>query len=165
MNIFWALIYVSEIVSWVLFFGSAIGLICAAYLALRHRLYRQAVFLAVTTGFPAASYIYSYVNGTILSPVIRKAEVASWRRVSITHDNRPRVFIDTWGSDGWVAKTLVALGKFERTYGWIGDEWYYFERTPGATCAETRYDVRIRLREYAACVSATKTGRRMGFRS
>jgi hypothetical protein len=153
-------------ISQLVFYGSIIGLICAAYLALRGRRYKPALFLAATVGFPAVSYLYYFVNGTILAPVVRKVEVASWPRMSITHDNRPRVFIDTWGSDGVVPKALVVLGRFEKAYGMIGGDWYYFERTPGTPCAETHYDVRMldRLRELTPCVSATKTGRRTGFR-
>jgi hypothetical protein len=166
MNIFVAYHLISQLISLLLLCGSIVGLICAAYLALRRRHYKPALFLAAIAGFPAVSYLYSLVNGTILAPVARRAEVASWQRVSITHDNKPRVFIDTWGTDGVVPKTLVVLGRFEKAYGHIGDEWYYFERMPGTACAETHYDVRMldRMREPTPCVSTTKTGRRMGFR-
>jgi hypothetical protein len=166
MNIFVAYHLISQLISLLLLCGSFIGLICAAHLALRGHHYKPALFLAVTAGFPAASYLYSRVNRTILAPVARKVEVASWRRVSITHDNKPSVFIDTWGTDGVVPKTLVVLGRFEKAYGHIGDEWYYFERMPDTVCAETHFDVRMldRMREPTPCVSATKTGRRMGFR-
>jgi hypothetical protein len=166
MNIFVAYHLISQLISLLLLCGSIICLIFAAHLALRHRLYRPALVLAAIAGFPALSYLYSLVNGTILAPVVRKVEVASWRRVSITHDNKPRIFIDAWGGDGVVPKTLVVLGRFERAYGHIGDEWYSFERTPGTVCAETQYDARMldRMRDPVACVSATKTGRRMGFR-
>ena len=166
MNIFYVEILIERLISQLLLYGSIIGLICAAYLALRGRNYKPALFLAAMAGFPAASYLYSFVNGTILAPAARKVEVASWQRVSITHDNKPRVFISTWGSDGWVAKTLVVLGRFEKAYGFVGDDWYSFERTPGTTCPETHYDERLlrQLREPTPCLSATKTGRRMGLR-
>jgi hypothetical protein len=166
MNIFIAYHLISQLISLLLLSGSIIGLIFAAYLTLRGRHYKPALFLAAMTGFPAVSYLYSLVNGTILAPVARKVEVASWRRVSITHDNKPHVFIDAWGIDGVVPKTLVVLGRFERGFGRIGDEWYYFERMPGTVCAENHYGVRMldRMRGSTPCVSTTKTGRRAVFR-
>jgi hypothetical protein len=148
------------------FYGSIGGLVYAVYLALRWRLYVPALFLAATVGFPALSYLYHFIDGTVVAPALRKSEVASWRRVTITRDNKPRVFVDTWSTDGHVPKALVALGRFERAYGHLGDEWYYFERTPGTVCAEDHYDARMldRMRKPLTCVSATKTGRRVGFR-
>lgn len=125
-----------------------------------------ALFLAATVGFPALSYFYHFIDGAVVAPALRKAEVASWRRVSITSDNKPRVFIDTWSTNGYVSKALVALGRFEEAYGRIGDEWHHFERTPSIACPENRYDVRMldRMSQPVPCVSATKTGRRVGFR-
>lgn len=153
-------------ISQLTFYGSIVGLIYAAYLVLRWQLYMPALFLAATVGFPSLSYLYHFIDGTIVAPAVRKAEVASWRRVSITRENKPRVFVDTWSTNGYVPKALVALGRFEKAYGHIGDEWYYFERTPGTVCAEDHYDVRMldRMGQPVPCVSATKTGRRVGFR-
>jgi len=165
MNIY-NLVTIANIISQLVFYGSVIALICAAYLALRHRLYRPALILAVTAGFPALSFLYPLVSGTTVAPVLRRMEVASWQRVSITHDNRPRIFVDTWGTDGVVPKALVALGRFDKAYGPLGDEWYSFERTQDPACTEVRDDARLldRMRDPAPCVSATKTGRRMGFK-
>jgi hypothetical protein len=148
------------------FWGSIGGLIYAVYLALRWRLYMPALILAATVGFPALSYLYHFLNGTVVAPALRKAEVASWRRVSITGDSKPRVFVDTWSTNGYVPKALVALGRFEKAYGRIGDDWYYFERTPGAVCPENHYDVRMldRMSQSVPCVLGTKTGGRAGFR-
>ncbi|WP_456623488.1 hypothetical protein [Bradyrhizobium sp. P5_C12] len=166
MNIYNAYLTTSLLISQVVFYGSIVGLFYAAYLVLRWRLYRPALFLAATVGFPALSYFYHLIDGTVVAPALRKAEVASWRRVSITGDNKPRVFVDTWSGNGYVPKALVALGRFEKAYGRIGDEWYYFERTPGIVCPENHYDVRMldRMSQPVPCVSATKTGRRVGFR-
>ena len=76
-----------------------------------------ALFLAATGGFPALSYLYHFIDGTVVAPALRKPEVASWRQVTITRDNRARVFVDTWSTDSHVPKALVALGRFERAYG------------------------------------------------
>jgi hypothetical protein len=145
-------------------YGFIIGCAYAAFLAISRRNYLLALFFAAIVLFPFVNYVYSFVDARVLAPHARTEEVASWRRVSITHGNKPRAFITTWGSDGLVAKTLVVLGRFEKAYGLIGDDWYYFERTPGTPCAETQYDVRmlLRLREPTPCVSATKVGRRVG---
>ncbi|WP_298106427.1 hypothetical protein [Bradyrhizobium sp.] len=147
-------------------YAFVVGFICAAYFAFRGRRYIVALCLVAIAGFPAASYLYSYANGRYLAPAERKVEVASWRRESITRDSKPRVFISTWGTDGVVPKTLVVLGRFEKAYGLVGDDWYYFEQTPGSVCVDTHYDKRMldRMRGAVPCVSATKTGRRKAFR-
>lgn len=162
MNIY-NLATISNIISQLVFYGSVIALICAAYLALRHRLNRPALVLAAMAGFPALSYLYSLITGTMVAPVVRRMEVASWQRVSITRDNRPHIFVGT-GTD--VPKALVALGRFDKAYGVLGDEWYSFERAQDAACTEERYDARLldRMRGPTPCVTATKTGRRMGFK-
>ncbi|WLB57899.1 hypothetical protein [Bradyrhizobium japonicum] len=162
MNVYLA---ISLLISQLVFYGAIFGLMWAAYLVFRWRLYASAL-LTATVGFPALSYLYHFIDGALVAPAVRKAEVTSWRRVSITSDNKPRVFIDTWGTSGYVPKALLALGRFEKAYGRIGDEWYYFERTPGTVCAENHYDVSMlnRMRQPVPCVSATKTGQRAGFR-
>jgi hypothetical protein len=175
MNIFWAYLYFTQYLSWFIFFGSLIALICAAYFALRYRLYWQALFLAGTIGLPAASYVFSYVNGTILFPIVRELQVASWHRASITRNNKPRVFISTLEVGGGtlrnpevggvLPKALVVLGQFERAYGLIHSDWYYFERTPGMDCAEIRSAKNMLdlLRKETPCVTATKTDKRWQF--
>jgi hypothetical protein len=88
--------------------------------------------------------------------------VASWPRIRITHDNMPRVFLTTYGTDGFVPKTIVAIGRFEKAYGLIADDWYSFERVPSAACAEAGKDERaVRqqfLHEPNPCVKLTKIG-------
>jgi hypothetical protein len=162
MNLLHALNFISQLP----LYAFVLGFVCAAYFAFRGRSYIVALCLVAIAGFPAANYLYSYAKGKMLAPAARKVEVASWPRESITRDNKPRVFMSTWGSDGVVPKTLVVLGRFEKTYGLIGDDWYYFERTPETACADTHYDVRmlLRMRGPIPCVSATKTGRRRDFR-
>jgi hypothetical protein len=147
-------------------YAFVLGFICAAYFAFRGRSYIVALCSVAIASFPAASYLYSYANGKILAPAARRVEVASWRREGITHDNKPRVFISTWGTDGVVPKTLVVLGRFEKAYGLVGDDWYYFERTPATGCVDTHYDMRmlLRMRGPVPCVSATKTEQRRAFR-
>lgn len=162
-NSFAVYLLLARSISLLVFFGSIVGLICAAYFILRGRRYQHALLLATIVGFPALSYLYLFANGRVVAPVMRKAEVASWQRVSIPPNNKPRVFV---GGGERLAKTLVAIGAFEKAYGLNGDDWYSVERTPGTACPETLDDLREIGRSSGppSCVSATKIGRRRGFR-
>ncbi|MEK9283427.1 MULTISPECIES: hypothetical protein [unclassified Bradyrhizobium] len=147
-------------------YGLIIGAAYGSWLAINRRQYLFALFLAAIAVLPFGSYLYSFVEARFVAPIARKAEVESWQRMRITRDNKPRTFITTLGnSGGSIAKTLVGLGRFEKAYGLIGDDWYSFERIPGSVCAEPHYDAlslhrQDEARESTACVSATKLGRR-----
>jgi hypothetical protein len=68
--------------------------------------------------------------------------------------------------DGFLPSTLVALGRFEKAYGLIGDYWYSFERVPSLSCVEAGKDERaIRTRSRRVtnpCVTLTEAGKQNG---
>jgi hypothetical protein len=146
-------------------YGFSAGFACVAFVAAHRRDYVLAALMAATAAFPFASYYYYSVEARDEAPRARRAEVASWPRVRITHDNMPRVFLTTYGTDGFVPKTLVAIGRFEKAYGLIADDWYSFERVSGAACAEAGKDeraVRRFLHNPNPCVTLTRiVSRRM----
>jgi hypothetical protein len=161
-------IYIDLLLTQLPLYGFIAGFAYATYSATRSRQYALALLLAAIVAFPFASYLYASVEGRVVAPHARRADVASWPRVSITHDNKPGAFLTTWGTDGYVPKTIVALGRFEKAYGLIADDWYSFERVPGAACAEVGNDERAvrrrNPREPNPCVLLTKIGRRDGRR-
>jgi hypothetical protein len=145
-------------------YGLCAGFLFAALFAAVRRRYAVALLLAGIAAFPFVNYYYAYVSAKDEAPRARRAEVASWPQVRITHDNRPRVFLSTYGTDGFVPKTIIALGAFEKAYGVIGDYWYSFERVPGAACDEAGKDERAIRQKYLhdpnPCVTLTKIVRR-----
>jgi hypothetical protein len=161
-------LYGQILISQLPLYGLIAGCVYSAYLAFGRRNYVLALSLATIAGFPFASYVYSFVDARTMAPNARHEEVASWPRVNITPDNKPRAFLTTWGTDGYVPRTLVALGRFEKAYGLIADDWYSFERVSGAACAEAGKDERAvrrrNPREPDPCVTQTKIGRRIGLR-
>jgi hypothetical protein len=156
-------IYLDIFVSQLPLYALIIGCAYVSWHAIKHRKSLHAVLPAAIAGLPFASYAYSVVDARYFAPSARQREVASWHRIGITRDNKPRTFLTTWGSGGSVARTLVDLGRFERAYGLIADDWYSFERPPGSTCTETQDSARpLRrqddLRGSTACITATKIG-------
>ncbi|WP_152977377.1 hypothetical protein [Bradyrhizobium pachyrhizi] len=158
------LIYTIVVLSQLPFYGFIIGFAWAASVAARNGRRGRALVLAVVAALPLVSYLYAYVEARVMAPPARQAEVASWPRISITRENRPRVFLTTWGIDGYVPKTMVALGLFEKAYGVIGDDWYSVERVNSAACVDAGKDERaIRNRnpnEPNPCMRLTKIERR-----
>lgn len=156
-------IYIDILIFQLPLYALIIGCAYASWRAIKHRKYVLAVLPAAIAGLPFASYAYSFVDARFLAPSARRDEVASWKRMSITRDNKPRTFLTTWASGGAVARTLVELGRFEKAYGLIGDDWYSFERPSGSTCAETEDNARVLRRrddprEPTECVTATRIG-------
>jgi hypothetical protein len=159
-------IYVFLLLTQLPLYGLILGFACAAFFAARRRQHALALSLAAIAALPFASYLYTFVEARVVAPQMRLAEVASWPHVSITRDNKPRAFLTTWGAEGYVARAMVALGRFETAYGLIGDDWYRFERVPSTACAEAGKDERaVRRRDWREqdpCVTLTKLGRRDG---
>ena len=149
------------------FYGLCIGLVCAAFAAARRGRNVLALLLAPAVTAPFVNYVSASVEARYEAPRARRAEVASWPRTIITEDNRPRVFVDTSEfASGFIPSTLVALGRFEKAYGLVGDDWYSFERVPSAACIESGKDERAILRRNPRvpnpCVTLTIAGRRSG---
>jgi hypothetical protein len=82
------------------FYGVCIGFICAAIAAVRRRSYLMAALLAGIVAFPLANYCYAYFWAVHEAPQARRADVASWPRLRIAHDNKP-----VFSSQGCASRT------------------------------------------------------------
>jgi len=160
------MIYTEILLSQLPLYGLIVGSAYISWVAIKHGQHLVAVVLAAIAVLPFAAYLYCFVDARFLAPIARKAELASWQRVSINRDNKPRTFITTWENGGGsIAKMLVELARFEKAYGLLADDWYSFERISGSVCEEPRYDAlashtQDEARQSNGCVSVTKVGRR-----
>jgi hypothetical protein len=153
-------LYLDIVVIYLPLYAFCAGFLLAALFAAVRRRYAVALLLAGLAALPFVNYHYAYVSAKDEAARARRAEVASWPQIRVTRDNRPRVFLTTYGTDGFVPKTIIALGSFEKAYGVIGDYWYSFERVPGAACDEAGKDERAIRQKYLhdpnPCVTLTK---------